>query len=38
MEAALASEVTKIAVEGKMHVNPRVFKAADLKYEVKFEL
>ena len=38
MKAALASEATNMAVKGKMHIDPRVFKAADLKSEVKFDI
>ena len=34
----MASEATKMAVEGKMHMNPRVFKAADFNYDIRFEL
>ena len=41
LEAAMASEVTKMAVRGlrgNMHNDTRVMKVADFKYEVKFEL
>ena len=34
----MASEAIKMAVKGKMHMNPRVFKAADLKCDVKFDI
>ena len=34
LEAAMASEVTKMAVRGNMNMNTRVIKVADLKSEV----
>ena len=33
-----ASEATKKAVRGNMHIDSRVIEVADLKYGVKFEL
>ena len=35
LEAAMASEATKINVRGNMHIDTRVIKIADFKYEVK---
>ena len=37
LEAAMASEATKMAVRGNMHINTRVIEVADFKSEVKFE-
>ena len=37
LEAAMASEATKMAVRGNMHNDTRVIEVADLKSEVKFE-
>ena len=37
LEAAMASEATKMAVRGNMHNNTRVIEVADFKSEVKFE-
>ena len=34
----MASEATNMAVKGKMHIDPRVFQAADLNSEVKFDI
>ena len=33
----MASEATKMAVRGNMHINTRVIEVADFKSEVKFE-
>ena len=38
LEAAMASEATKMAVRGNMHNDTRVIEVADFKFEVKFEL
>ena len=38
LEAAMASEVIKMAVRGNMHNDTRVFEDADFKSEVKLEL
>ena len=37
-EAATASEATKIAVRGNMHMDTRVIEVPDFNSEVKFEL
>ena len=37
LEAAMASEATKMAVRGSMHIDARVIEVADFKSEVKFE-
>ena len=37
LEAAMASEDTKIAVRGNMRNDTRVIKVAEFKSEVKFE-
>ena len=37
LEAAMASEATKMAVWGNMHNDTRVIEIADFKSEVKFE-
>ena len=34
----MASEATKMAVRGNMHIDTRVIEVADFKYEVKFDL
>ena len=34
LEVAMASEATKMAVRGNIHMDPRVFKVADFKSEV----
>ena len=34
----MASEATKKAVRGNMHIDSRVIEVADLKYGVEFEL
>ena len=34
----MASEATKMAVRGNMHMNIRVFEVADFKSVVKFDL
>ena len=33
----MASEATKMAVRGNMHIDTRVIEVADFKSEVKFE-
>ena len=38
LEAAMASEATKMAVIGIMHKDTRVVEVGDFKYEVKFGL
>ena len=38
LETAMASEATKMAVIGIMHMDTRVVEVADFKYEVKFGL
>ena len=38
MEAATASEVTKIAVRCNMHMDARIIEVAELKSEVKLDL
>ena len=38
LEAAMASEATKMAVRGNMHIDTRVNEFADLNPGVKFEL
>ena len=38
MEAAIATEATKMAVRGNIYMGTRVIKVADLKSEVKFYL
>ena len=38
LEAAMASEATKMAVRGNIYMDTRVIKVADLKSEVKFYL
>ena len=38
LEAAMASEATKMAIRGNMHMDTRVIEVADFKPEVKFEL
>ena len=38
LEAAMASEVTKMAVRGNMHMDTRVIEDADFKSELKFDL
>ena len=35
LEATMASEATKMAVRGNMHMNTRVIEVADFKYVVK---
>ena len=37
LEAAMASEATRLAVRGNMHNDTRVIEVADFKSEVKFE-
>ena len=37
LEAAMASEATKMAIRGNMHMDTRVIEDVDFKYEVKFE-
>ena len=37
LEAAMASEASKMAVRGNMHNDTRVIEVADFKSEVKFE-
>ena len=37
-EAAMASEATKMAVRGNMHIDTRVIKVAGFKSEVKLDL
>ena len=37
LEAAMASEATKMAVKGNMHNDARVIEVADFKSEVKCE-
>ena len=37
MEAAMASEATKKAIPGNMHIDARVIEVACIKSEVKFE-
>ena len=38
LEAAMASEATKMAVRGNMHIDTRVIEFADFNSVVKFEL
>ena len=38
MEAATASEASKKAVPGNIHMNDRVIKVAFIKSDVKFDL
>ena len=38
MEATIASEATKMAIPGNMHIDARVIEAAYFKYVVKFDL
>ena len=38
MEAAMASEATKMAVTGNMHIDPRVTGVTCIKSEVNFDL
>ena len=38
LEAAMASEATKMAIRGNMHMDTRVIEVADFKSEVKFDL
>ena len=38
LEAAMASEVTKIPVRGNMHMDNRVIEDAEFKSELKFDL
>ena len=38
LEAAMASEATKMAIRGNMHMDTRVIEVADFKLEVKFDL
>ena len=38
MEAAMASEATKMAVTGNMHIDARVIEVACIKYNVKLDL
>ena len=38
LEAAMASEATKMAIKGNMHMDTRVIEVADFKSEVKFDL
>ena len=38
LEAAMASEATKLAIRGNMHMDTRVIEVADFKSEVKFDL
>ena len=38
LEAAMASEATKMAVRGYMHMDTRVIEVADFNSEVKFDL
>ena len=37
LEAAMASEDTKMAIRGNMHMDTRVIEVADFKSEVKFD-
>ena len=37
LEAAMASEATKMTVRGNMHMDTRVINVADFKSEVKFD-
>ena len=37
LEAAMASEATKMAIRGNMHMDTRVIEVADFKSEVRFE-
>ena len=36
LEAAMASEATKMAIRGNMHMDTRVIEVADFKSEVNF--
>ena len=38
LEAAMASEATKMAIRGNMHMDTRVILVTDFKSEVKFDL
>ena len=38
MEAAVASEASKMAVPGNIHIDARVIKVAFIKSDVKFDL
>ena len=38
MEAAMASEASKMAVPGNIHIDARVIKVAFIKSDVKFDL
>ena len=38
MEVAIASEATKVAVLGNMHMDARVIEVACIKSEIKFNL
>ena len=38
LEAAMASEATKMAVRGNMHMDTRVIEVPDFNSEVKFEI
>ena len=38
LEAAMASEATKMAVRSNMHIDTGVIEDADFKSEVKFDL
>ena len=37
LEAAMASEATKMAVRGNMHMDTRVIEVADFKSEAKYD-
>ena len=37
MEAAMAFEVSNVAVRGNMHMDTRVIKVVSFKFEVKFD-
>ena len=38
LEATMASEATKMAVRGNMHMDTRVIKVAGFKYEAKLDI
>ena len=38
LEAAMASKATKMTVTGNMHIDARVIRVVDYKYQVKFNL
>ena len=38
MEAAMASEASKMAVPGNIHIDARVIKVTFIKSDVKFDL